>query len=104
MVITTGVIFLVQPPLLFRKGEGKDKDQPHDMKYYDGAMMALSAAVGGGVNNVLVSGPLHTIPTTLLVFYVGIAGIFISIFAIPFDDNSRIMSAGIGNRDFLINN
>lgn len=91
-----GVIFVVQPPLLFTKEERKDEDQPHDMKYYGGAMMALSAAVAGGVNNVMVSGPLKAVSTTLLVFYVGVAGIFISVFAIAFDDKSRILSAGIG--------
>ena len=55
VALFSGVLLVVQPPFLFPDEEGKGYVE-HDFTYFMGALLALSAAVFGGVNNIIISG------------------------------------------------
>jgi len=120
LLLLTGMFLCIQPPFLFGVGpeEGSQDDvingtnsssnsttnstSNHDLKpdeqkqtqfenlYFVGAGLALGSALTGAASNVLIA-KCHQVSSTVMVFYSGVGGVFLSILSGFSDPSNRIL-------------
>ena len=114
LFLLIGVVLVIQPPFIFPNYEDAIqnyfvKSQIHTLfqietsrkeisyrtkLYYIGVIIALSAALAKGVLNICVN-QCSKIKSTVLMWWTGFGGIFISLIAFTFDKNARMLSTEI---------
>ena len=114
LFLLIGVVLVIQPPFIFPNYEDAIqnyfvKSQIHTLfqietsrkeisyrtkLYYIGVIIALSAALAKGVLNICVN-KCSKIKSTVLMWWTGFGGIFVSLIAFTFDKNARMLSTEI---------
>ena len=114
LFLLIGVVLVIQPPFIFPNYEDAIqnyfvKSQIHALfqietsrkeisyrtkLYYIGVIIALSAALAKGVLNICVN-KCSKIKSTVLMWWTGFGGIFVSLIAFTFDKNARMLSTEI---------
>ena len=114
LLLLIGVVLVIQPPFIFP--DYKDVIQNYFIKsqfhtwlqiqtsrkefnyrtkfYYIGVIIALSAALAKGVLNICVN-QCAKIKSTVLMWWTGFGGFFVSLIAFTFDKNARMLSTQI---------
>ena len=115
LLLLVGVVLVIQPPYIFQQTDTAFQDpiqnyfiqsqfqtlvriynpreeiNYHTKLYYIGVIVAMSAAMLKGVLNISVN-QCAKIKSSVLMWWTGLGGIFVSLTAFTFDANARMLS------------
>ena len=109
LLLLVGVVLVIQPPFIFHQTDTTFQDpiqhyfiqsqfqtsrediNYHTKLYYIGVIVAMSAAMLKGVLNISVN-QCAKIKSSVLMWWTGLGGIFVSLIAFTFDANARMLS------------